>query len=324
MKTTAEPTLDELVGLMAPEKPGWNSRFENHAMSCVGQVATALNLVFGSRAGHKPGILTYHRIAPRIAGCPFPTHNVTPSRFESQLRGLLHRGYTVRPLRDVLDWHAEGTEPTPRTVVITFDDGFESVYDSAWPVLRDLNLPATIFVNTAFLDGDRPFPFDHWAFEHEGELPPKTFRPLTSDQCLEMQASGLIDIGAHTHTHQDFRGRETDFEQDLQRNLDELATRFDVDRATFAYPVGSPHRGFAGGGLLEAVRRTSVRCALTTESVLVDIRRNPFEWGRFNVFPWDTAATLAAKLNGWYSWAPTAKRRSSAVLRQFLRRLYGN
>ena len=46
---------------------------------------------------------------------------------------------------------------------ITFDDGFENNYVNAWPVLKELNLPATIFVATKYLDSDVPFPFDDWS-----------------------------------------------------------------------------------------------------------------------------------------------------------------
>ncbi|MBC8352245.1 MAG: polysaccharide deacetylase family protein [Planctomycetes bacterium] len=319
MTSGLQPAFEELVQRMAPEKSASKLLLENIAMNGVGRLGALLNIAFGSRADTKPGILTYHRIAPRIAGIPFPSHNVTPQVFRNQITGLLRRGYVIRPLREVLDWHRDNVEPPARTVVVTFDDGFESVHSNAWPVLRELNVPATIFINTAFLDSARPFPFDHWAFEREAELPPHTYRPLTTDQCREMAESGLIELGAHTHTHQDFRGRVDEFERDLQLNLDELAKRFRIEAATFAYPVGSPHRGFAGGELLEAVRRTNLLCALTTESVLVDVAHDPFQWGRFNVFPWDTSATLSGKLGGWYSWAPKVRRQTVELLRHILR-----
>jgi glycosyltransferase involved in cell wall biosynthesis len=51
-----------------------------------------------------------------------------------------------------------------------------------------------------------------------------------------------------------------------------------------------------------------VICGLTTDCALVDPRSDPFEWGRFNAFDWDTSTTLAAKLDGWYTWAAKLKR----------------
>ena len=62
-----------------------------------------------------------------------------------------------------------GTSLAKRSVVVTFDDGYESVHQCAWPGPRELKIPATIFVNTAFLDSDAAFPFDEWGVEHQGQ-----------------------------------------------------------------------------------------------------------------------------------------------------------
>ena len=144
MTKMLQPSFDELVKRMAPEKSAWKLHLENVAMNGIGRLGTLFNFAFGSRAGTKLGILTYHRVASRVKRFPFPSHNITPRRFREQVTGLLRRGYTIRPLREVLDCHHRNEEPEPRTVVITFDDGFESVYANAWPVLRELNVPATM------------------------------------------------------------------------------------------------------------------------------------------------------------------------------------
>ena len=120
--------------------------------------------------------------------------------------------------------------------------------------------------------------------------------------------SGVVSIGAHTHTHEDFRGRPHEFRADLEACVDFLRGEYDLENVPFAFPFGSPERGFAGPELVAAVKRTSVVCGLTTDPVLVDMSGDSFCWGRFNAFSWDTCRTLAAKLDGWYSWAPGAKR----------------
>jgi peptidoglycan/xylan/chitin deacetylase (PgdA/CDA1 family) len=132
-----------------------------------------------------------------------------------------------------------------------------------------------------------------------------------------MAQTGLIEIGAHTHTHADFRGRPQAFERDLQISVDRVRELFRVNDVTFAFPYGSRHAGFAAQDLVEAARRTGVICGLTTQCAAVDLPSDPFTWGRFNVFPWDTAATLGAKCNGWYGWAPQLKQRLSATVRRW-------
>src|SRR5262249_14325564 len=100
------------------------------------------------------GILMYHRVAPLPdgKGVRAPTWNVTPSRLREQLSGLLDRGYRPWPLRQALAHSRQGL-PLPSTAfVVTFDDGYESVYRHAWPILRALRIPATVFLATAYLD----------------------------------------------------------------------------------------------------------------------------------------------------------------------------
>lgn len=284
-------------------------------MRATGRAAVVLSKVLGSRGGSAVGILTYHRIAPRVPGFPFPLHNVTPQRFRQQISGLLARGYHVWPLCKVLEHRDCGQNVPSRTVVVTFDDGYESVYRYAWPILRELNAPATIFVSTAFLDGVEPFPFDQWGVTFGDRVPPETFRPLTTAQCQELLDHGQIELGAHTHTHQDFRDRPEEFRQDLQTSVEILQSRFGVRRPTFAFPFGCPFRGFAARDLIAAAKRTDVLCGLTTECALVDPAGDPFGWGRFNVFPWDTAATLDGKLAGWYGWAPRLRKTIARAIR---------
>jgi peptidoglycan/xylan/chitin deacetylase (PgdA/CDA1 family) len=265
-------------------------------------------MTLGRRAGTQPGIVNYHRVAWLVPGLPAPLHNVTPAVFREQLEGLLSRGFTAWPLERLLE-HARRQQPVPpKTFVVTFDDGFETVYTEAWPVLRTLEIPASLFVNTAYLDLPGPFPFDEWGVRYHGRSPAEVYRPLTKDQIREMVESGLVTLGAHTHTHQDFRGRPEEMTADIIRSVEYLQRHFGLTEVTFAFPFGSPKLGFAGPELVAAARKSGVTCGLTTDPMLVDLKSDPFEWGRFNAFAWDTSASLAAKLNGWYSWAPRLKR----------------
>jgi peptidoglycan/xylan/chitin deacetylase (PgdA/CDA1 family) len=116
-----------------------------------------------------------------------------------------------------------------------------------------------------------------------------------------MQAGGMIELAAHTHTHDDFRYRPSELESDLQMNSQELQNRFGIDRTTFAFPYGVVRDGYAGGPLSEVARDAGLRCALSTEPELVHRNQDPFSWGRFPAEQHDTAATLAAKLGGWSS-----------------------
>jgi len=317
MHTAADTSAIKSINpIFTPEKPAHRKQLEEFAMSMMGQLGTCLNATLGSRSNHALGIVTYHRIAHHVRDLPAPLHNVRPEIFREHLTGLLHRGFQFWPLRRVLDFHKRSESLPKQVIIITFDDGFESVYQHAWPVLKELNLPATVFLNTAYLDSKEPFPFDAWgvAYHQNAYVPAEAYRPLTIQQCTEMQQSGLIELGAHTHTHQDFRGRPHEFQQDLEVNVKRLRQLFGLDEVTFAFPYGSPQLGYADGVMVEAARKTGVLTGLTTEPVLVDHCSSPMAWGRFNAFPWDTSTTLAAKLAGWYSWAPKLKKRVARLI----------
>lgn len=254
------------------------------------------------------GILTYHRIAFPPAGSTEPTWNVAPGRFRAQIRGLLTRGYRPWPLRTMLACHRAMRQPPPKSFVVTFDDGYGNVYDNAFPILREYKVPATLFLATAYLDQDTPFPFDDWSLAGVQSVPAETWRPITSGKCEEMLASGLVELGAHTHVHADFRGRPEELRRDLIDSLDLLRTRFGVHEATFAFPFGYGCRRRDGPQLAAVAKESGLLCALTTENDMVCPGDDPYNWGRFDVTGSDSAASLAGKLSGWYGRARRAWR----------------
>ncbi|MEN6459147.1 MAG: glycosyltransferase [Thermoguttaceae bacterium] len=245
---------------------------------------------------HPFGILMYHRVTPAVSGAPSPTWNVTPSQFRRQLAGLLARGWRAWPLRQVLACRKAGEPIPPRTFVVTFDDGYDNVYQNAWPVLKELSVPATVFVVTDCLGSDRPFRFDNWEATGSVRVPAETWRPLTVAHCREMAASGLVEIGSHTHTHADMRGSPDLLREDVARSVEVLRARFGMKDVSFAFPFG-----YAEVEMRAVARELGVACALTTEPETIGPGADPFAWGRFAAAWYDTPTTLALKLGGWYS-----------------------
>ncbi len=281
-------------------------------------VSATLNGLWPARETAHLGILMYHRVTEPIRGLERPSINVSPMMFRRQIEGLLDRGYTFLPLQEALKISQSGEAFEPKSVVLTFDDGFQSVYNNALPVLQELNVPATVFLSTAFLDSSQPMPFDHWGLANRTLAPSESFQCMTTEQCKSMLATGLIELGAHTHTHQDFRGRPDEFALDLRKNLTVLSNEFGVESPSFAFPYGTPRLGFSGTDLIEQAKECGVQCGLTTEASRVSSSQESFTWGRFNVFPWDDGATLTARLNGWYGWAPRQRDRCVGIVRSLL------
>lgn len=292
--------------LAAANRTGGRKRsFRDRA---VNSLLRPFRTVLGNRLPRRFGILMYHRVVDAVPGVPFPTWNVTPARFREQLGGLLELGFRAWPLRRVLEAARNG-EPVPsRTFVVTFDDGYRNNFTRAWPVLRDLGVPATIFVSTAYLDSDRPFPNDDWCAAGSSGVPREMWEPLCFDECRTLLADGLVDIGTHTHTHADFRGRPEALRDELVLSQRILRERLDVREPTFAFPYGVRRLGFSGPPLSTAAREAGVLCSLTTEAESCDPAADPFEWGRFVVEQHDSAGSIAVKLDGWYDLARDAWR----------------
>jgi len=267
------------------------------------KLAAGLQNLRGNLRSEGFGILMYHRIAARIPGVDFPTNNVTPDRFRRQMTGLLARGFESWPLKQLAEAHRDSRTVPSNVFAVTFDDGYENNFTNALPILRELNVHATIFLPTKYLDTGRSFPFDDWSASGTHRAPGDSWRPLSWRQCDELLASGLIEFGAHTHSHQRFTGRPAEFRDDTQKGLDILRDRFGIERPTFAFPYGEFDEG-----MVESARQMTLACAVNSKNQRVESGDDMFRWGRFHVGQSDTAAMLAAKLSGWYPMLAAAGR----------------
>ena len=169
------------------------------------------------RAAGGFGILMYHRIAEKTAACgadlerasrPFPpaTRRAVGPRLSA-----VAAPQVLAPTR--------GEPIPPRTFVVTFDDGFECLYHQAWPILKELGVPATIFLPTSYLDSEGPLPFDDWSAAGSSRAEAAAWRPLSTAQCAECSPAGWSQLGTHSHVHADFRRRPETLRRDLAESL---------------------------------------------------------------------------------------------------------
>jgi peptidoglycan/xylan/chitin deacetylase (PgdA/CDA1 family) len=296
-----EPLVMDTPAERASRVPRGKPHRPRFAELVAAKTAGLLSDVYGPLQKSAFGILMYHRIANHVPEHEPPTWNVPPSRFEAQLSGLLARGWKALPLREVIDCVERNVSLPRKTFVVTFDDGYANNLTNACPILTRLAVPATVFLSTAYLDSSAPFPSDNWSAAGKPGVPKEAWRPLTTEECHRLIANGLVELGAHTHTHADFRGRPDALREDLQQNLAVLRDEFGIDRPTFAFPYGTKRDGFASSELSAVVRQAGAMCSLTTERCLVRRGDSPFDWGRFAAHDCHTAAMLAGYLSGWYS-----------------------
>ncbi|MCA9039356.1 MAG: polysaccharide deacetylase family protein [Planctomycetaceae bacterium] len=278
---------------------GWKRRIKKGLDKCILRGCKPISRMLTSGDTSSFGILMYHRVTPRLPDLAEPTWNVTPEQFEEQLKGLLELGFTPVPLSLAVQKHQLGLDLPSNSFVVTFDDGYANNYLHALPVLEKLDIPATIFLATAYIDEQVPFPSDDWSCT--GEADPVAWRPLTLEEAHQLNQHSLIELGTHTHTHDDFRGRPQEFQRDLEISLEFMKREFDIVHPTFAFPFGVRRFGFSSDELIRAAKQTHVRSSLSTENQLAHLRQSPYYWGRFTANQADDAQTLAVKLSGWYS-----------------------
>src|SRR5438132_8918769 len=134
-------------------------------------------------------IFCYHLLVDKVR---YPGTEITPAAFEAQMKELKDRGITVIPMQDLLAWKRGEKNIPPRCAVITFDDGYKSQYEVAWPVMKKYGYPFTMFIYTEGVRG---------GLLGDGVA-------ITWEQLADMRDNG-VDIEAHSATHQDLREGHT-------------------------------------------------------------------------------------------------------------------
>lgn len=102
-------------------------------------------------------VLAYHSISARKLRSLEMEHS--PENFKKQME-YLRDNYTILSLADFLACRKNQNRFPPRSVLITFDDGFRDNYIHAFPVLKVLKIPAVIFIALRFIDNENCFYFD--------------------------------------------------------------------------------------------------------------------------------------------------------------------
>jgi peptidoglycan/xylan/chitin deacetylase (PgdA/CDA1 family) len=246
------------------------------------------------------GILMYHRICPAIPGISAPTWNVTPDRFREQLEYLIDRGYEPWRLTDLVE-HSANNLPIPRRAfAVTFDDGYRCVANHALPILETLQIPATIFIATSLVGKPGPMPQDDWSDAGNELVPADYYEAFTLAECETLATHPLIELGSHSHSHQDFRGRTEDFIADIRRSAHYMKTHWHLDRIPFAFPYGCSLSGYCAQEMRDAVKELGFYCALTADARIIEPADDPFAWGRITATQQDSGRMLSAKLDNWY------------------------
>ena len=176
------------------------------------------------RPGHEVLIFDYHRFNTFRAD----SMTVRVSVFQFQLQYMTEHGYHFIPLARYVAYRmGKAPAPPPRSVVITIDDGHESVYTRALPLVERYRIPVTLFIYPSAISN--------------------ASYAMTWGQLRALKATGLFDIQSHTYWHPNFKiekRRLTPSQYDkfvdiqLRRSRDVLDKKLGVNVTMLAWPYG--------------------------------------------------------------------------------------
>lgn len=202
-------------------------------------IMTAANI-----GGIKLPILMYHHIIDNRK--KLNKYTVSSDEFESDLQYIEQQGYKTVSVSDLIRFCESGAALPKKPIMITFDDGYESVYVNAYPLLKKHGMKAVINVIGKYADiysncDDHSISYSH----------------ITWDQLREMTKSGVFEVGNHTYDlHKNGKrkgigkisGESAEhYGNAITADLTEMQNRAEQmlgsRPASFAYPFGQISKG---------------------------------------------------------------------------------
>lgn len=218
----------------------------------------------------RASILMYHSISDEE-----DFFCVRPGAFRKQMQRL-KRDREVITLQDLLIRMEKGTLKGTE-VVVTFDDGYADNYTRAFPVLRELEIPATVFVTTGLV----------------GKKDKKGRVMLDEKAIREMHESGFIDIEPHSVSHPKLaKLKQVEVEKEMQDSKRYLEELLGKTCEFFAYPSGNYNNES-----ISILRKLNFAAGLTVSEGTVDSSTDHFRLRRNSIDRSTSSVQFAGKIS---------------------------
>jgi peptidoglycan/xylan/chitin deacetylase (PgdA/CDA1 family) len=263
IKATAKDTLSSLAAeyLNDPSK-GWLIAEFNHIKNLTSGQELCIPLFPFNKGGLKSGGF---QTVPVLAYYSFSKNkpskiSITQDDFKAQMKYLKENGYHVITLNQLLEFFDYQEQIPDKSVAITFDDGWISVYDIAFPILKEYGFPATIFIYTDFIGGGKA---------------------MSWKQIKELSDAGF-DIQCQTKTHRnltELREKESfkeyfkSLEMEISYPKKVIKKKLNKECECLAYPYG-----ITNNLVIAMLKKHGYRAAFT-----VDNKSNPFFIDKYKI-----------------------------------------
>ena len=238
-------------------------------------------------------ILMYHHLTK--GSSPTGPFTITVDAFRADLNWIFSQGYTPILVRDLIDYTENGTPLPPRPIMITFDDGYESFYAYAYPILQELNCKAEFAIVGQYVDQYTEQEDHHVTYSHSNWA-----------QLREMQESGLVEIQNHSYNlHINNGGRQGSkklpgedpkayrsmLTSDLGKLQEKCLEQIGVAPNAFVFPFGH-----ISSEAFDVAKSLGMKAALTCEEKINYLTGNPEELYRLRRFNRPTGTSAEAIL----------------------------
>ena len=219
-------------------------------------------------------VLMYHFFYDPAIETPQDGNDVSTTDFQGQLEALNSNNVTLLTMQELYHYLNDSGQVPDRSMVLTIDDGDESVYRLGYPLIKQAGVNATLFVICGWFSDPRPYEFTQMA--QDGiELQSHGFL-MHQGGCSGMGHGGLLQC--------------VDFQQGVDDTLRSLAY---VDQGfVYCYPFGD-----VNDHAVEILKQAGVKMAFTTEYGSVSIGDDPYHLKRIRISGSDGVEGFKSKLN---------------------------
>jgi peptidoglycan/xylan/chitin deacetylase (PgdA/CDA1 family) len=255
-------------------------------------------------------ILMYHCVSDFPREKDIPYDNVPPSLFRLHMDILLADHFNVISLGTLAGILKAGEDIPPRTIVVSFDDGYKNNYLNALPILEERRFKASFFVIVGEMGRNEPF--NHLLWDGKSRTyyrdNPESRLPINKAEVREIRELGH-DIGSHGMTHRSI-GNLSYGEgwKEILRSKAILEETVAAPVSLFSYPFGSRSYNDFNPQTEAILRQTGYDAACTAEIGAVSKKSELYQLTRIPVRETDTHFRFRQKLMGAFEWiAPFRK-----------------
>jgi peptidoglycan/xylan/chitin deacetylase (PgdA/CDA1 family) len=227
-------------------------------------------------------ILTFHALDDRPSAISF-----SPGLFQRGMALLRETGYRTLSLEQAANLLRRGAPFPDLSVVITFDDGYRTVYDEAFPILKQHDMLATVFLAVG----------ENRAMKPADQLPSLSGRSMLDwRQIREMHGCG-IGFGAHTLSHPDMTRLAPDrMEAEARDSKAIIEDTLGAAVTCFAYPYGRYDEQSRN------VVRQHFACACSDRLGFCTAGSDPYAIERIDAYYLRSERMFALMSTGWFPW----------------------